>query len=251
MARPTPEELSAVRHHFIACRSVREPYNAYTYAEAALQQLEQLFQDHEDVIAVGGSGLYIDALCKGINLLPDPTPELRATLSCQLREGGLPEMLEQLRERDPETYATIDRENPIRVQRALEVILTAGRPYSALLRQPLPERTFQIEKIGLQCSRETLRERIDRRVDLMLTQGLLDEVAALLPLRELPALHTVGYQELFPYLDGTARLEQAVREIKNHTWQYAKKQMTWLKRYEEIHWLDCEKKLPEIASFLQ
>ena len=249
VARPTPDELAAAPHHFIACRSVRDPYNAYTYAEAALQCLETLFATHDEVIAVGGSGLYIDALCQGINLLPDPTPELRAQLSQRLNEGGLADMLDELRLHDPETYATIDRNNPIRVQRALEVILTSGRPYSQLLRQPLPPRPFEVRKIGLYCSRDTLRERIDQRIDAMVEQGLLDEVRQLVPLRDLPALHTVGYQELFPYLDGKQPLERAIVEIKSHTWQYAKKQMTWLKRYNEITWLEQKKNFAPNASF--
>lgn len=249
VARPTPDELSAAKHHFIACRSVQQPYNAFTYGEEALTKVEQLFESHDDVVAVGGSGLYIDALCQGINLLPDPTPELRERLSRQISNGGLPELLDELRRRDPDTYATIDRDNPIRVQRAMEVILTSGRPYSELLRQPLPARPFAIVKIGLHCSRDTLRQRIDSRVDAMMKQGLPEEVRSLLPLRELPTLHTVGYQELFPYIDGTATLQHAVTEIKNHTWQYAKKQMNWFRRYKEIRWVDSEKNQKKVANF--
>ena len=242
VARPSPAELQTVPHHFIANRSVQQPYNVYDYEHEALDLLDHLFQTHNTVIAVGGSGLYIDALCKGIHVLPDPSPQLRASLNQRVVNGELPKMLEELRQLDPEYYAIVDRSNPIRIQRALEIILTAGRPYSELLDKPLPERTFDIVKIGLQCPRETLRGRIDRRVDQMMQQGLLEEVQSLTPYRNINTLNTVGYKELFNYLDGNTQLAQAINDIKNHTWQYAKKQITWFSRYPEIKWVENEKK---------
>lgn len=247
VARPSPEELAAAKHHFIACRSVTEPYNAFDYEHDALNTLSTIFESHDTAVAVGGSGLYVDALCNGINLLPDPTPELRAELSQKIASGHLDELLGELQRLDPEYYAIVDRQNPMRIQRALETIYTSGQPYSSLIGKKLPQRPFDIVKIGLQCERTELKERIYRRVDMMMGQGLLDEVRSLLPFRSLNTLNTVGYKEVFEYLDGRCTIGQATTNIKNHTWQYAKKQLTWLKRYDEIKWVD-RKKIDEILQ---
>ncbi len=247
VARPSPEELAAAKHHFIACRSVTEPYNAFDYEHDALNTLSTIFESHDTAVAVGGSGLYVDALCDGINLLPDPTPELRAELSQKIASGHLDELLGELQRLDPEYYAIVDRQNPMRIQRALETIYTSGQPYSSLIGKKLPQRPFDIVKIGLQCERTELKERIYRRVDMMMGQGLLDEVRSLLPFRSLNTLNTVGYKEVFEYLDGRCTIGQATTNIKNHTWQYAKKQLTWLKRYDEIKWVD-RKKIDEILQ---
>ncbi len=247
VARPSPEELAAAKHHFIACRSVTEPYNAFDYEHDALNTLSTIFESHDTAVAVGGSGLYVDALCNGINLLPDPTPELRAELSQKIANGHLDELLGELQQLDPEYYAIVDRQNPMRIQRALETIYTSGQPYSSLIGKKLPQRPFDIVKIGLQCERTELKERIYRRVDMMMGQGLLDEVRSLLPFRSLNTLNTVGYKEVFEYLDGRCTIGQATTNIKNHTWQYAKKQLTWLKRYDEIKWVD-RKKIDEIMQ---
>ena len=238
VARPTPDELAAVKHHFIACRSVETPYNVYDYATDALHTIQQLHQHHDTVVAVGGSGLYADALTHGINQLPDPTPQLRQQLSQQIAHGQLPQLLEQLRQLDPDYYKTVDHNNPIRIQRALEVTLTSGTPYSQLINQPLPPRPFAVRKIALLRQRDDLRQRIHSRVDLMLRNGLLDEVRTLLPYRNLNTLNTVGYKELFDYLDGNTTLDHAILAIKNNTWHYAKKQLTWLKRYHDIEYID-------------
>ena len=247
VARPSPEELAAAKHHFIACRSVTEPYNAFDYGHDALNTLSTIFESHDTAVAVGGSGLYVDALCNGINLLPDPTPELRAELSQKIANGHLDELLGELQRLDPEYYAIVDRQNPMRIQRALETIYSSGQPYSSLIGKKLPQRPFDIVKIGLQCERTELKERIYRRVDMMMGQGLLDEVHSLLPFRSLNTLNTVGYKEVFEYLDGRCTIGQATTNIKNHTWQYAKKQLTWLKRYDEIKWVD-RKKIDEILQ---
>ena len=247
VARPSPEELAAAKHHFIACRSVTKPYNAFDYEHDALNTLSTIFESHDTAVAVGGSGLYVDALCNGINLLPDPTPELRAELSQKIANGHLDELLGELQRLDPEYYAIVDRQNPMRIQRALETIYTSGQPYSSLIGKKLPQRPFDIVKIGLQCERTELKERIYRRVDMMMGQGLLDEVHSLLPFRSLNTLNTVGYKEVFEYLDGRCTIGQATTNIKNHTWQYAKKQLTWLKRYDEIKWVD-RKKIDEILQ---
>ncbi len=247
VARPLPKELAAAKHHFIACRSVTEPYNAFDYEHDALNTLSTIFESHDTAVAVGGSGLYVDALCNGINLLPDPTPELRAELSQKIANGHLDELLGELQRLDPEYYAIVDRQNPMRIQRALETIYTSGQPYSSLIGKKLPQRPFDIVKIGLQCERTELKERIYRRVDMMMGQGLLNEVRSLLPFRSLNTLNTVGYKEVFEYLDGRCTIGQATTNIKNHTWQYAKKQLTWLKRYDEIKWVD-RKKIEEILQ---
>lgn len=238
VARPSPDELEAAKHHFIACRSVSNPYNVYDFEHDALALLDSLFVNHDTVIAVGGSGLYIDALCKGINLMPDPSPELRNELSSRIANGQLDLLINELKRLDPDYYNVVDLKNPIRIQRALEVIYTSGLPYSQLIGKPLPDRPFKIEKIGLRCQRDTLRQRIYSRVEIMMTQGLLQEAESLIPYRHLNTLNTVGYKELFSYFDGKCTLQQAVTDIKNHTWQYAKKQISWFARYNDISWQD-------------
>lgn len=241
VARPLPDELEAAKHHFIACRSVSNPYNVYDFEHDALALLDSLFVNHDTVIAVGGSGLYIEALCKGINLMPDPSPELRNELSSRIANGQLDLLINELKRLDPDYYNVVDLKNPIRIQRALEVIYTSGLPYSQLIGKPLPERPFEIEKIGLRCQRDTLRQRIYSRVEIMMTQGLLQEAESLIPYRHLNTLNTVGYKELFSYFDGKCTLQQAVTDIKNHTWQYAKKQISWFARYNDISWQDIHK----------
>lgn len=236
VARPSDDELSAAPHHFVACRSVTEPYNISDYERDALSLLDRLFALHDVVLAVGGSGLYVDALRLGVAAMPDPTPELRA----RLQQMPLEEKRSQLLLLDPDYYARVDLCNPVRLQRALEVCLMTGRPYSQLLasQQPTP-RPFAVEVrvVGtpwspfLPMSPDELRQRIDLRVDRMVADGLLDEVRTLLPFRHLSTLRTVGYRELFPVLDGTRNLDDAVAEIKLNTWHYARKQQTWCRRY--------------------
>ena len=228
VARPTDEELAAAVHHFIACRSVTEPYNIHDYWQDPTALLRQLFQTHDTVIAVGGSGLYIDALLHGVSAMPDPTPELRS----RLQQMPLEEKRAQLQMLDPSYYSRVDLRNPVRLQRALEVCLMTGRPYSEVIanRQPV-SRSFDAEIRVLQLPHSDLRARIDRRVDAMMQEGLLDEVRSLLPYRHLNTLNTVGYRELFPVVDGTETIENAIAAIKLNTWHYARKQMTWMRRY--------------------
>lgn len=234
VARPSEEELSAAKHHFIACRSVTEPYNVFDYEHDALSLLEGLFRKHDTVIAVGGSGLYIDALCQGIALLPDPAPGLRE----RLQQESLESKQRQLQALDPIYYAQVDKQNPVRLQRALEVILTAGRPYSEIIQPSQTPRPFRIVKVALHAERDIIKERINLRTDAMIRQGLIEEARQMLPHRHLNTLNTVGYKEIFAHLDGTISLEKAVADIKTHTWQYAKKQLTWLRRYNDMVWLD-------------
>lgn len=229
VARPTEEELAAATHHFIACRSVTEPYNISDYECDAMVVINKLFSEgHDTVIAVGGSGLYVDALRQGVSSMPDPTPEIRS----RLQQMPIEEKRAQLQLLDPDYYHRVDLRNPVRLQRALEVCYMTGRPYSHVLADHRPTlRPFDIEIRVVQIPKEELRARIDHRVDRMMADGLLDEVESLLPYRHLSTLRTVGYRELFPVLEGTKNLVDAVAEIKLNTWHYARKQMTWCRRY--------------------
>ena len=228
VARPTDGELDSARHHFIACRSVRQPYNIFDYEQDAMRVVEGLFADHDTVIACGGSSLYIDALLHTPARLPDPDPMLRA----ELQQMPIDEKRAKLKILDPEYYSRVDLCNPVRLQRALEVCLTSGRPYSAVLAsQPAEARPFRTEVRVLSLPTDDLRRRIDRRVDAMMAEGLLDEVRSVSHLRHLNTLNTVGYRELFPVVDGLDTIEHAVAQIKLNTWHYARKQMTWMRRY--------------------
>ena len=238
VARPDDAQLAAVPHYFIADRSISEPCSAGAYELEALQLLEKLFRDHETVVMAGGSGLYIDALCNGLDDFPDADPELRAQLSERLRTEGVAALRADLRVLDPETYATIDPANGQRIVRALEVTIATGRKYSSFKTHPAKERPFTIVKTGLKRPRPELYARIDARVDRMMEEGLLEEARALLPNRSLPALNTVGYKELFDYFDGRYDLAEAVRLIKRNTRHYAKKQLTWWARDPSIQWID-------------
>jgi len=243
VARPSKEELASAPHHFIAHRSVTEPYNVYEYEQEALSLLDVLFQKHDVVVAVGGSGLYVDALCQGIAVLPDPAPGLRE----RLQNESLESKQRQLQQLDPDYYAQVDTKNPVRLQRALEVILTTGQPYSQVIQQGLRPRPFHIQKVGITADRDVIKERINRRTDVMIAEGLVDEVRRVEHFRSLNTLNTVGYKEIFQYLDGTIGLDRSIADIKTHTWQYAKKQQTWLNRYNDIFWVKNEKN----TTFLQ
>ena len=238
VARPSEEQLARVPHFFIADRSVTEPCSAGGYEVEALQLLDRLFQDHETVVMAGGSGLYIDALCNGLDDFPDADPGLRAELSERLRTEGVAALRADLRILDPASYAAIDPANGQRIVRALEVTIATGRPFSDFKTHSPKQRPFTIVKTGLTRPRPALYARIDERVDQMMAEGLLDEVRALLPQRHLPPLNTVGYKELFDYLDGRHDLAEAVRLIKRNTRHYAKKQLTWWARDPSIRWIE-------------
>lgn len=236
-ARPTDAQLAEVPHFFIADRSVTEPFTAGQFELEALALLDRLFQDHETVVMAGGSGLYIDALCNGLDDFPPADPELREQLSARLREEGVAALRAELRLLDPESYAALDPANGQRIVRALEVTIATGRKFSSFKTHANKERPFAIEKTGLTRPRAELYARIDARVDAMMAEGLLDEARALLPHRGLPALNTVGYKELFDYFDGKYDLAEAVRLIKRNTRHYAKKQLTWWGRDASIRWI--------------
>ena len=208
------------------------------YEHDALALLDDLFATHDTAVAVGGSGLYVDALCQGITEMPDPDPEIRAELKKRLQDEGIESLRSQLRLLDPEYYEQTDIANPLRIIRGLEMYLTTGRPFSQIRKSEIKERPFEIVKIGLTCPREELYNRINLRVDEMVRNGLEDEARGLLPYRHLNALNTVGYKEFFDYFDGKITLEQAIADIKTHTRRYAKRQITWLQRYSDIQWVD-------------
>ena len=238
VARPDAAQLAAVPHYFIADRSVTEPCSAGAYELEALRLLERLFRDRDTVVMAGGSGLYIDALCNGLDDFPAADPDLRAQLSERLRTEGVASLRADLRILDPESYAALDPANGQRIVRALEVTIATGRKFSYYKSHAPKERPFTIEKIGLARPRAELYARIDARVDRMLAEGLLDEARALLPHRDLPALNTVGYKELFAYFDGAYDLAEAIRLIKRNTRHYAKKQLTWWARDPSVRWID-------------
>lgn len=235
-ARPSDEQLSRVKHWFIACRSVKDNYTAGRFELDALELMEELFKAHDTLVMAGGSGLYIDALCNGLDDFPDADPMLRASLMDRLEKEGLESLRFELSRLDPETASHIDPANRQRIVRALEVCLATGKPYSSFRTSPAKERPFKIQKIGLTRPREELYERINLRVDAMMAEGLEEEARSLLPLRGLPALNTVGYKELFGHFDGEYDLAEAMRLIKRNTRHYAKKQMTYWQRDPSIEW---------------
>ncbi len=248
-AQPEPEQLQRVEHHFIATHDITQDFNCGQFETEALRLLGELFAEHDTVIAVGGSGLYVRALCEGMDDLPEGSPELRAALAERLRREGLPVLAEELRRLDPEYYGQVDRENPARVLRALEVCLQTGRPYSSFRTGTRRRRDFGIVKIGVDLPREALYERIDRRVDLMMEAGLEAEARSLYPFRHLNALQTVGYKELFAYFDGTCTREEAVERIKRNSRRYAKRQLTWFRRDPEVRWFAPDR-TEELISYI-
>ena len=235
-AQPSREHMASVEHHLVDCLDVSEEFNCGAYERVALERLAELFKEHDVVVAVGGSGLYIKALCEGMDDLPDAEPALREELLKRLETEGLESLVEQLRELDEVYYNEVDRCNPQRVLRAVEVCLTTGQPYSSLRKGGSKQRDFEIIKVGVDYPREELYERINRRVDMMMAEGLENEARAMLPHRHLNALQTVGFSELFDYFDGTISKEEAVELIKRNSRRYAKRQMTWFRRDKEIKW---------------
>lgn len=235
-AQPSDDQLQAAEHHFIASHDIKDNLSCGEYEVQALERLEKLFADHDYVVAVGGSGLYVRALCEGMDDLPQADESLRAELGRRLEAEGVGTLAEQLRELDPVYYEVVDRSNPARVVRALEVCLQTGRPYSEQRTGERRSRPFGIVKIGVDLPRTELYDRINRRVDQMLADGLEAEARALYPYRELNALQTVGYREFFDYFDGRTGYDEAVELIKRNSRRYAKRQLTWFRRDPEIRW---------------
>ncbi|MDX1684407.1 MAG: tRNA (adenosine(37)-N6)-dimethylallyltransferase MiaA [Saprospiraceae bacterium] len=230
VARPDEDQLNAVPHHLIAHRSIKDEYSAGHYEEEALSVLDKLFEKHDRVIASGGTGLYLKALTEGLDKFPKVS---RQKWTSVFNSEGLSFLQEALRELDPDYYRSVDIQNPHRLIRALSVIEETGLPFSSFLGRSENTRPFNTIKLALTRDRDELYERINQRVDEMMSEGLLDEVRRLLPYRHLSALQTVGYQELFEYLDGLYTLNEAVEKIKQHTRNYAKRQMTWFRNQGE------------------
>jgi len=241
-AKPTDNELSAARHYFINSHAITAPFSAGDYEKKALILLDELFKVHDKVILVGGSGLFIKAVCEGFDEFPDPTPGIREKLNAYLDEKGIAFLQEKLKAADPEYYHQVDLNNPQRVIRALEVFESTGKPYSSFRSKKVNARPFIVVKFGLTLPREVLYQRINHRVDEMVKQGLVEEVRSLLPYRNINALNTVGYSELFDYFDGKIDLDDAISAIKQNTRRFAKRQLTWFRKDEEINWLQADKK---------
>lgn len=232
-APPSEEQLRQVKHYFIFSHSVTDYYTAGKYELEALALLEELFKTHDHLVMSGGSGLYIDALCNGLDDFPEADQTLRAELMRRLLEEGIESLRMELKMLDPESYESIDLANHQRIVRALEVTLMTGRKFSSFKTQVRKQRPFRIRKIYLDREREELYDRINRRVDIMMADGLLAEAESLLCYRHMPALNTVGYKELFAYFDGNVSLEEAVELIKRNSRRYAKRQQTWWRKEEE------------------
>ncbi|MBQ0081337.1 MAG: tRNA (adenosine(37)-N6)-dimethylallyltransferase MiaA [Alistipes sp.] len=252
-AVPTKEELSQAKHYFIQQRDIWEEYSAGQYERDALCLLDELFKIHNVVIAVGGSGMYIRALEQGMDDMPDVNPSLRRELRQILLYEGLETLCQKLLQLDPKYYMQVDRQNPQRVMRALEVCIQSGKPYSKIRQEQKRQRSFNIIKVGISYPRDVLYERINQRVDKMISSGLEAEARSLLPFRENNALRTVGYSEMFRYFDGEISFDEAVEQIKQNTRHYAKRQMTWFRKDTDISWFSpsSEFVVPYIESHLK
>lgn len=250
-AVPSEEEQSAAKHYFIQNRSIFEDYNVGQFEKDALEKLEELFLKHPVVVMVGGSGLYVDAVLKGLDYFPDIEPEVRNNLNNDFINKGLPYLQKKLKRLDIDTYNSIALENPHRVIRALEVCIGSGKTYASFKNKPKTPRTFNSIKIGLQADRTQIYDRINRRVDLMMESGLLDEAKKVFPYKEKNALQTVGYRELFRYLEGMFSFDFAVEEIKKNTRRFAKRQMTWFQKDLETHWFDFQDNKKEIVNTIE
>ena len=237
-AKPDVSEMQGITHHFIDSHSIAEAYNVGKYEAEAIALLDKLFSTKDIVIMVGGSGLYIDAVCKGFDELPEASPEIRRKLDGLLETEGIEALQQLLKELDPVYYEQVDLQNPQRIGRALEVCLAGGEPYSTLRKGKAKQRHFNIIKIGLNTSRDVLYDRINNRVDEMMQQGLLEEVKQLVDHKQANALQTVGYKELFDYLENKTDLQTATALIKQNTRKFAKRQLTWFRRDPEMQWFE-------------
>jgi tRNA dimethylallyltransferase len=228
--------LSRVKHHFINSLSINDEYNVARFEEEALNTISEIHKEHDIAVMAGGSGLYIDAVCYGIDEFPDADPVIRERIKRKYKEQGLDYIRNWLKELDPFYFEQVDLDNPNRIRRAIEVSLQTGKPYSAQRLSNKKERPFDIIKIGLELPREELYSRINKRVDVMIEMGLVGEAERVFPERELNALNTVGYKELFRYFNNEISLDQAIEDIKTNTRRYAKRQLTWFSRDDTILW---------------
>lgn len=249
-AVPAIDELAAVKHHFIHTHSIKENYNASRYENDALDLLNSLFKKHDLVVLAGGSMLYIDAICNGIDIMPDADPEIRKTLKDKMEGEGLENLRLQLKKLDPDYYNSVDLKNPNRIIHALEICIMTGKPYSSFRSNPKKTRPFSIIKIGLNCDREVLHHSINTRVDQMIEAGLEAEARKFHRLKHLNALNTVGYRELFAFFDGEITLEKAIELIKRNSRRYARKQLTWFRNDTDMNWFEPNQ-TSKIITFIE
>ncbi|MGI9551527.1 MAG: tRNA (adenosine(37)-N6)-dimethylallyltransferase MiaA [Aurantibacter sp.] len=245
-AVPSKAQLMTVPHHFIQHKSIFEDYSVGDFERDGMVLVDKLFKKNERVVLVGGSGLYIDSITKGLDDFPEVSPEIRDALSESLKVGGIEVLQKQLKRLDPVHHGNIDLNNPHRLIRALEICIGTGKPYSSFLSKKKKSRPFETITIGLTASRQIVYERIDRRVDKMMEVGLVDEARSLYEFKGLNALRTVGYKELFKHFDGDWELDFAISEIKKNTRRFAKRQMTWFKKNEHTHWTDYQYNIDDV-----
>ncbi|MGO3182235.1 MAG: tRNA (adenosine(37)-N6)-dimethylallyltransferase MiaA [Aequorivita sp.] len=250
-AVPSKEELKAAQHHFIQNISIYDEYSVGDFERDALITLDNIFKDNPVAIMVGGSGLYVDAVVKGLDKFPEVSSDVRKQLNAELAENGIEALQEELKVKDPSYYEKVDIHNPHRLIRALEICRGSGKPYSSFLKRESARRNFETIFIGLTAERETIYSRINKRVDQMIVNGLLEEAESLYPHKELNALQTVGYRELFQYFDEKLTKEEAISEIKKNTRRFSKRQNTWFKKNENIHWFDYQTDFANIAAFIK
>lgn len=250
-AVPEVSELQTAQHHFIQDRSIFENYNVGTFEKDSLLKIKELFKKHDTLIMVGGSGLYVDAVLKGFDEFPEVDPKIREDLTKHLKKEGLHSLQEKLKGLDPDTYENIALENPQRLIRALEICIGTGLPYSSFKGKAKEKRTFKSIKIGLNGDRNKIYERINLRVDLMIEKGLIEEAKKLYEHRNLNALQTVGYKELFSYFDEHITKEFAIEEIKKNTRRFAKRQLTWFRKDLDINWFDFQEPTQTIIEYIE
>ena len=248
-AAPTEEQLSRVKHYFVGTLKLDDYYSAAQYETDVMEKLEELFKTHSTVVLTGGSMMYIDAVCKGIDDIPTVDKETREIMISRYEQEGLDTLCAELKLLDPEYYNIVDLKNHKRVIHALEICYMTGKTYTSFRKASKKERPFEIIKIGLTRDREELYQRINQRVDMMVADGLIDEAKSVYPFKGLNSVNTVGYKELFNYFDGNCTLEEAIDKIKQNSRIYSRKQMTWFKRDEEITWFNPEQK-DEIMKYI-
>ncbi len=237
-AAPTTEELAGAKHHFIQNKSIFKNYTVGDFEKEAITKLDELFLTNDYVVMVGGSGLYVDAVLKGFDYFPEIDNSVREKVTSNYEKLGIDYLQNELQKRDPDYFEVVAKENPQRMMRALEVCIGSGKPYSSYLNQKKNTRNFTPILIGLEAERSVIYNRINQRVDIMINEGLLEEAKELFPYKDLNALQTVGYRELFRYFEGEISLEFAIEEIKKNTRRFAKRQLTWFKRNQETKWFD-------------
>ena len=248
-AVPEKEELEAIQHHLIQTVSIEEYYNVSRYEQDALSIIQKLHKEKDVVVLTGGTGLYIEAVCNGIDIMPDPDPSIREALNKQFAEDGIESLQNELKKVDPEYYNVVDLKNHARLIRALEMYHQTGKPFSAFRKTDPKKRPFKTIKIALNMDREVLYDRINLRVDKMIENGLIQEARSLYPKKHLTALKTVGYQELFEAFDGAIPLEKGIEKIKNNSRKYARKQISWIRRDKDYQWFH-PKEIQQVLDYV-